>query len=88
MGTEATVQERRIQALTGNRGSPGIGVSNLPAGLHRKITDPHPERGAARAGSRTLMRNEVLVATGASRELNDQALAHEVRSIWVSVKAK
>jgi len=71
-------------ALTGKTGNPRIGVSNLPAGLHGKIGNPHPERSTARARRGALVRGEILVATRSARELDDEALAHEVGSIYGS----
>jgi hypothetical protein len=71
-------------ALTGKTGNPRIGVSNLPAGLHGKIGDPHSERSTARTRSGALVWGEVFVATGPTRELDDEALAHEVGSIYDS----
>lgn len=68
-------------ALTGKTGNPRIGVSNLPAGLHRKIADPHPIRSTAGAGSGALVRSEILIATGSACELDDEALTHEVGAI-------
>lgn len=79
--TNATVQEIGKQALTGNRGNPRVGGANLPAGLHRKIGDPHPERSATWAGCRTLMGDKVLIAAGTAGELDNQALTHEVGAI-------
>ena len=72
-----------IQALTGNRGNPRIGESNLPAGLHRKVGNPHAEWSPSWTWGRALMRGEVLVAAGSTSELDNQTLAHEVRAILV-----
>jgi hypothetical protein len=63
-----------------------IGESDLPAGLHRKIAYPHPERRAPRTRRNALVRSEVLVASaGAAGELDDETLAHEVGAICLSV---
>ena len=69
-------------ALTGKQGDPGIGESNLPAGLHRKIANPHPKRSTARARRGALVGSKVLIATGSACELDDEALTHEVGTIW------
>jgi hypothetical protein len=62
------------------------GEANLPAGLYRKVCYPHPVRSAPGTRGNTLVRREVLVAgTRAAGELDDQALAHEVRAIYVSL---
>jgi hypothetical protein len=75
-----------LLALTGNGGSPMCGEANLPAGLYRKVCYPHPVRSAPGTRGNTLVRREVLVAgTRAAGELDDQALAHEVRAIYVSL---
>jgi hypothetical protein len=81
MRNKATVQKSGILALAGNRGNPRR-VSNLPAGLYRKVAYSHPEGSTSRAWSRTLVGNKVLIATGAAGELDNQALAHEVRAIF------
>lgn len=72
-----------IQAPTGNRGNPRIGVSNLPAGLHRKVTDAHPEWSSTRARSSALVGSKVFVTAGSASELDNQTLAHEVGTILI-----
>jgi hypothetical protein len=67
--------------LTGDRAIPRVRVSNLPAGLHRKVCYSHPVRSTTRTRRNTLVGSEVLVAAGSARKLNDQAFAHEVRAI-------
>lgn len=66
----------------GNWGYPSIGEAHLPAGLYGKIRDPHSIWGTPRARGNTLVGCEVLVAsTGATSELDDETLAHEVGAI-------
>ena len=67
--------------LSGDGGNPRIGVSNLPAGLHRKVCNPHPVRSATRTRWNTLVGGEVFVAAGPTRKLHDEALAHKVGTI-------
>jgi hypothetical protein len=77
--------------LTGDWGNPRVGVSNLPAGLHRKVCDSHPVGSATRTRRDTLVRSEVFVAAGSTRKLDNQALAHEVRAVCdsqVNVRTK
>lgn len=67
--------------LTGDMENPRVGVSNLPAGLYRKVRYSHPVRSATRTRGHTLVRGEVLVAAGSTRKLDDQALAHEIGAV-------
>jgi hypothetical protein len=59
------------------------GFADLPAGLHGKARDPHPEWSASRTRSRTLLVGKVLGAAGTTCELDDQAFAHEVGAICI-----
>ena len=70
--------------LTGDGAIPRVRVSNLPAGLHRKVCYSHPVRSTTRTRRDTLVGSEVLVAAGSARKLDDEALAHEVRAIYNS----
>jgi hypothetical protein len=64
-----------------------IGESNLPAGLYRKIADSHPVWRTPRTRRDTLVGSEVLVAGArAAGELDNEALAHEVGTIYESVR--
>jgi len=64
-----------------------IGESDLPAGLHRKICYSHPVWCAPRTRGNALMGSEVLVTgTRAASELDDEALAHEIGTIFESVR--
>jgi hypothetical protein len=64
-----------------------IGESDLPAGLHRKICYSHPVWCAPGTRRNTLVGSEVLVTgTRAASELDDEALAHEVGTIFESVR--
>jgi hypothetical protein len=57
-------------------------IANLPAGLERKARDCHAVDGAARTGGSTLLRVTKLTRTsGATSELDDEALAHKVGTI-------
>lgn len=56
--------------------------ANLPARLDGKTSDGHAERGAPGARDGTLLVGvAVILAAGAAGELDDEALAHEVRTI-------
>jgi hypothetical protein len=64
-----------------------IGESDLPAGLHRKICYSHPVWCAPRTRGNALVGREVLVAGARSTsELDNEALAHEVGTIFQSVR--
>jgi hypothetical protein len=76
------VQDLVYLGLTGCRENPRVGVSNLPAGLDRKVCYPHPVRSATRTWGNTLVGREILVAAGSACKLDNQAFAHEVRAIY------
>lgn len=74
--------DRGCMALTGKTRNPRIGVSHLPAGFHGKIGNPHPKGSTTGTRSGALVRNKVLVTAGSAGELNDETLAHKVRSVY------
>jgi hypothetical protein len=57
-------------------------IANLPAGFERKASDGHAVDGTARTGRSALLLLTVLAGTsGATSELDDETLAHEVGTI-------
>jgi hypothetical protein len=78
------VQVEMIMTMIHGEGSR---VTDLPAGIARESRDLHAVSSATRAGSGALaVVPEVgpLAVTGAARELDGEALAHEVGSIFVA----
>lgn len=64
-------------------GNPSIGESDLPASLYGKTRDSHPVWGTSGAWGHALVGHEILVArTRAPGELDNEAFAHEVGSIY------
>lgn len=53
----------------------------LPASLYWETGDAHAVWGTARTGGNTLVRDKSLVAAGATGELDDETLSHEIGTI-------